>query len=558
MDKSDQKAHREVKMQQSVLKNGVSGNEKQILTLSTYLTKTDFTLYVALPDNDPSKEKLFISIFGNTLSVNYEFFQHGMQSQSKMIALPDDVDVDAIRYEFEKRILRLIIPRDDSIPHPQNSVLVLTFPPEKNIQKDKFDFPKIEIEKPVECIANPFMTLDKPTNHVQEFFSTGIQNEVEQFHSTIPGFKASPLVSLPNLAAMLGVRSVWVKDESKRLNLNAFKVLGGSYAIAKTVQHLLQPTNSSLNFDELTAKNTAPKLGKLIFAAATDGNHGKGVAWAASQLGYQSIIYVHKLTSQARIRAIENSGAKVVVVDGTYDDAVRKVNWDAKENGWLVISDTAWEGYEDIPRWVMQGYTTMLSETQRQFAEQGIERPSHVFVQAGVGALAAATIGFYAARFKQNRPLNVVVEPGKAACLFHSMEIADGDPHSFAGNLDTIMAGLACGDPNPLAWPIIREHADFFIKCPDYVAAKGMRVYGSPAQSDPAIISGESGAVTLGALMFLMQWDEAKAFRKKLNLTEQSDVLLINSEGNTDPDHYRHVVWDGGEAVPAIYKSYWP
>jgi len=545
-------------MQHPMLKNDVSGYEEQHLSVSTYLTKKDFTLYVALPDIKPGDEKLFISIFGDNLTVNYEFFLDGTQSQSKIIALPKDLNLEKINSEFEKRVLRLVIPRTDAIHQKHNSVIVLTFPVEKTVQKNKIDFPNIEVEKPITHISNPFVTIDNPTELIYDLFSDSIRKEVKEFHLTIPDFKTSPLVNLPNLAAMLGIRNLWIKDESKRLKLNSFKVLGGSYAIAKTIQNLLQNKNASLDFKNLTAHKTSQKLGQIIFAAATDGNHGRGVAWAASQLGYQSIIYVHKLTSQARIRAIEKDGAEVVVVDGTYDDAVRKVNEDAKKNGWIVISDTAWEGYENIPRWVMQGYTTMLSEIQEQLTEQGIEKPSHIFVQAGVGALAASTIGFYTALFKQDRPKTIVVEPNKAACLFHSIEIGDGNPHSFEGNLDTIMAGLACGDPNPLAWPILRDCADYFIKSPDYVAAKGMRVYGLPLKGDPFIISGESGAVTLGTLMFLMQWDSSEPLRQELNLRDQSDVLLINSEGNTDPVHFRNVVWDGGESVPTIYKNYWP
>lgn len=548
---------REVKMQQLFAENNIFHYEKQCLSVKTYLSKNDFTLLVSLSEKKPEEEKLFISIYGNNLTLSYEFYLEGLQSQSKIIALPDDLDTENIFSEFEKRVLRLIIPRTHTIHNKQNSMIVLSFPPDKNIQKDKIDLPKIGIEKPIEYISNPFASMDYPTNLVNDLFSESAREEVRKFHATIPGFIASPLLPLPNLAAMLGIRNLLVKDESQRLKLNSFKVLGGSYAIAKTIQSLLQTENLSLNFENLTAQKTKSQLGEITFAAATDGNHGRGVAWAASHLGYPSIIYVHKLTSQARIQSIKKNGAKVVVVDGTYDDAVRRVNEDAKENGWVVISDTAWEGYENIPRWVMQGYTTMLMEIQDQLAERMIEKPSHVFVQAGVGALAAATIGFYSALFKGERPKTIVVEPNKAACLFRSIEIGDGIPHSYEGDLDTIMAGLACGDPNPLAWPILRDCTDAFIRCPDYVAAKGMRVYGLPLKGDPFIISGESGAVTLGTLMFLMQWDDAESCRNMLGLNDRSDVLLINSEGNTDPDHFRNVVWDGGESVPTIYKNYW-
>jgi diaminopropionate ammonia-lyase len=349
-----------------------------------------------------------------------------------------------------------------------------------------------------------------------------------------------------------------VKDESARLDLQSFKVLGGSYAIYRLIQKRLGLEDQELSFSDLTNGALRQKLGDLTFAAATDGNHGRGVAWSASQMGFKSVIYVHKLTSQARIRAIERNGAEVVVVDGNYDDAVRQVDQDARRYGWEVVSDTSWEGYEDIPRWVMQGYTTMLSEAQEQLAAQGLSRPTHIFVQAGVGSLAAATIGFYASLFGKKSPRSVVVEPTRAACLFRSAQMGDGQPHTVEGDLDTIMAGLACGEPNPIAWQILKDTADYFAICPDYVAAMGMRVYGVPLKGDPVIISGESGAVTLGALMYIMKQASVSELRERLELGTDSHVLLINSEGNTSPDDFRYVVWEGGIPVPEAYKMYSP
>ncbi len=353
---------------------------------------------------------------------------------------------------------------------------------------------------------------------------------------------------------MLGLGGIWVKDESSRLSLNSFKVLGGSYAIYRYLKQTLADDSIDI-FSEDGLQRAKEKLGEVTFAAATDGNHGRGVAWSASQLGFRALIYVHQNTSQARIRAIERDGAEVVVVKGTYDDAVDQIKVDAEKNGWQIISDTSWPGYEDVPRWVMQGYTTMFSETQQQLAAQGIIKPSHIFVQAGVGSLAAATLGFYAQLFGAERPRTVIVEPDKAACLYLSAEIGDGDPHHFEGDLDTIMAGLACGDPNPQAWKALWDTTDVFIKCPDYVAAKGMRVYGVPLSGDPFVVSGESGAATLGALMFIMQRPEYEPLRDKLGLDRHSEVLLINSEGNTDPDDFRKVVWLGRHPVPEEYAD---
>lgn len=407
---------------------------------------------------------------------------------------------------------------------------------------------------PITWLENSRAATIEASPHVAEILPAGRMRIARNFHSQIPNYKISPLKSLPRLASMLGLGGIWVKDESERLRLSSFKVLGGSFAIYQVIKARLGITDRELTFEELTSAQTLKKLNGITFAAATDGNHGRGVAWSATQLGCKSVIYVHKLTSQNRIKAIEKNGGQVVVIDGTYDDAVRQVDADASKNGWQVVSDTSWEGYEDIPRWVMQGYSTLISESQEQLAAQGIIKPTHVFAQAGVGSLAATVIGIYTQLFGSERPRTVVVEPETAACIYRSAEIGDGRPHSFEGNLDTIMAGLACGDPNPLAWKILWDCSDFFLKCPDYVAAKGMRVYGVPLAGDPFIVSGESGAVTLGALMFLMELAELEPLREKLGLGVDSQVLLVNSEGNTDPDEFRRVVWDGANSVPHEFR----
>jgi diaminopropionate ammonia-lyase len=412
------------------------------------------------------------------------------------------------------------------------------------------------VEKPIAWIDNPHAQARETIDSLAGILLPEAPRQARSFHRQIPGYRISPLKSLPHLAARLGLGGIWVKDESARLNLGSFKVLGGSFAIYQLLKRRLGLESQALTFSELTTGPLRDQLGDVTFAAATDGNHGRGVAWSATQMGFRSVIYVHKLTSQARIQAIQRNGAQVVVVDGTYDDAVRQVWEDAQKNGWEVISDTAWESYESVPKWGMQGYTTMLSETQEQFAGQGLLGPTHILVQAGVGSLAAATLGFYQNIFGKARPKSVVVEPSKAACLYYSASIADGKPHSFEGDLDTIMAGLACGDPNPLAWRILYEVADFFAACPDYVAAKGMRVYGVPLAGDPFIVSGESGAVTLGALTFIMEFQGAHELKERLGLDGDSQVLLINSEGNTDPDEFRHVVWEGSIPVPSQYQQF--
>jgi diaminopropionate ammonia-lyase len=406
--------------------------------------------------------------------------------------------------------------------------------------------------QPLTWIENQLARREAGIPAVERIFSGRVARQARDFHRQIPGFNMTPLKSLSRLAGHLGLGGIYVKDEASRLSLGSFKVLGGSFAIYQYIKSRLGVAGE-LSYSELTSPQVKARLGNLTFAAATDGNHGRGVAWAARQLGFKSVIYVHMLTSQARIAAIEKNGAEVVVIDGTYDDAVRQVNADASRHGWQVISDTSWEGYVDVPTWVMQGYATMLVEAQEQLAGQGLIKPTHIFVQAGVGSLAASVIGYYTQLFGAERPATVVVEPDRAACLYLSAEEGDGKPHSFSGELDTIMAGLACGDPNPLAWDVLKECTDVFIKSPDYVAAKGMRVYGVPLQGDPIVISGESGAVTLGALMFLMELPVYQPLREKLGLGRASQVLLINSEHNTDPDDFRRVVWEAGDPVPLEY-----
>ncbi|RIK17954.1 MAG: diaminopropionate ammonia-lyase [Anaerolineae bacterium] len=407
-------------------------------------------------------------------------------------------------------------------------------------------------ETPIIWIKNPHAGNPAGMAAVNHLLPDGITDKARAFHTQLPRYEMTPLKRLSSLATRLGLGSIWVKDESARFRLNAFKALGGSFAIYSFISQKTGLPN--LSFADLMSGEVRAALGDITFTSATDGNHGKGLAWAARKLEFPCVIYVHKNTSQARIAAIAEFGAEVRVVNGNYDDAVRQCERDAQANGWQVISDTSWPGYEDVPKWVMQGYTTLLAETQEQFAALGIIKPTHIFLQAGVGAFAASVIAFYKKLFGGGAPISVVVEPRKADCLYQSMVIDDGRPHAVAGDLDTIMAGLACGEPSPLAWSIIRDCADFVITSPDYVAAKGMRMYGVPLKGDPFVVSGESGAVTLGVLPFIIGYEGAADLRQQLRLDETSRVLLINTEGNTDPDYFRNVVWEGVFPVPEPYR----
>jgi len=406
----------------------------------------------------------------------------------------------------------------------------------------------------IEWMQNQHVQKDCTCDSLSRLLPPGITGFARQFHRQLDGYRMSPLKSLSGLASLLGIGGIWVKDESQRLSLNSFKVLGGSFALYQFLRKRLGIRDRELTVSELKSEKVRAELGEICFATATDGNHGRGVAWAAMELGFKCVVYVHERTSKPRIKAIEEYGARVKVIPGTYDDAVRMIMRDAAENGWQIISDTSWEGYQDIPCWVMQGYTTLMGEVQEQLAGQGISQPTHVLVQAGVGALAASVIGYYQGLFGKKRPVTVVVEPDKADCLYESAKVGDGQPHSLGGTLDTIMAGLACGDPSPLAWDILDRCSDFFLSCPDFIAAKGMRVYGMPVAGDPFIVSGESGAVTLGTLMFIAEYSGLSDLKRKMKLDRNSQVLLINTEGNTDPDDFRRVVWEGGDSVPREYR----
>lgn len=370
--------------------------------------------------------------------------------------------------------------------------------------------------------------------------------KVRKFHQSFPQYEETPLRSLDKLAADYGVGGIYVKDESYRFGLNAFKVLGGSYAIGKFIAKTVGKDISELGYKELTSPDVKKDLGDFTFFSATDGNHGRGVAWAANQIGQKSVIYMPKGSSQTRLDNIRKEGAEASITDMNYDDAVRlAAEESAKTPQSVVIQDTAWEGYEEIPGWIMQGYGTMALEALEQLKAAGVDRPTHIFVQAGVGSLAGAIQGFFANAFPDDCPTTVVVEASIADCLYRSAENGGVKPVAVGGDLNTIMAGLACGEANIISWEILRNKTAFFLSLPDYVAAEGMRVLGAPEKSDPQVISGESGAAGMGALMEILRRDEYQELREKIGLNADSKILLFSTEGDTDPDSYRDIVWDG-------------
>ena len=366
--------------------------------------------------------------------------------------------------------------------------------------------------------------------------------KAQAFHRSFPQYGPTPLAKLPGMAERLGLGALSVKDESYRFGLNAFKVLGGSFAMGRYIARELGRDVSEMTYDYLTGGRLKEEFGQATFFTATDGNHGRGVAWAANKLGQKAVVHMPKGSAKSRFDNIAREGAKVTIEEVNYDDCVRMAAAEAAqtEHG-VVVQDTAWEGYEDIPAWIMQGYGTMAGEA----AEQLGERPTHVFVQAGVGSLAGAVVGYFANRYSDYPPKFIVMEAQIADCLYQGAKAGDGKPRMVGGDLQTIMAGLACGEPNTISWDILRNHVDAFLSCPDWVSARGMRMLAAPVKGDPAVTSGESGAVGMGALSAIMEDQGYKELREALGLDEGSKVLMFSTEGDTDPDRYRKIVWDG-------------
>ncbi len=363
-----------------------------------------------------------------------------------------------------------------------------------------------------------------------------------QFHRSFPMYAETPLASLSHLAKKLGVAGVYIKDESYRFGLNAFKVLGGSYAMARHIAEATGRPIEEVDYAWLTSPASREAFGQATFFTATDGNHGRGVAWAARQLGQKAVVYMPKGSQQARFENIQKEGATVTIEEVNYDACVRIADAAAKRTpGGVVVQDTAWDGYEKIPAWIMQGYGTMAQEADEQLGE----KPTHVIVQAGVGSLAGAVIGYFANRYPENPPVFIVVEAEEAACLYRSAIKADGSIVFATGDMPTIMAGLCCGEPNTISFDILKNHTDVFAACPDWVAADGMRTLGAPMTGDPRVISGESGAVGLGLLRAALVRGSEAELKAALKLTPESKVLMFSTEGDTDPVTYERVCWDG-------------
>jgi diaminopropionate ammonia-lyase len=345
-----------------------------------------------------------------------------------------------------------------------------------------------------------------------------------------PGYEPTALRELEELAGAANVASMAYKDEASRFGLGSFKALGGAYGVLRVLMQEIEKRHpgSSPTFEELMEGRYKEVVSKLTVTCATDGNHGRAVAWGARLFGCRCVVYIHTGVSTFREKAIASLGARVVRWGATYDEAVRRCSLDAEGNGWVVVSDTSYPGYTEIPRNIMQGYTVLIHEA----VEAMDPLPTHVFVQGGVGGLAASVCGYLWHRLGVNRPRVIVVEPHNADCIFRSAK--KGRPSSVEGPLDTVMAGLACGEVSIVAWEILREAVNFFVTISDHQAIESMRLLARMG-----IVAGESGVASLAGLLACLRDDEA---REAIGMGPGSTILVLGTEGATDPEIYRKLV----------------
>lgn len=358
-----------------------------------------------------------------------------------------------------------------------------------------------------------------------------------------PGYAPTPLRKLPALAAQLGLAGLDYKDEGNRFGLKSFKALGGAYAVYRLLATAIERHNGGepVKAADVLSGRWREVAKDITVTCATDGNHGRSVAWGAQLFGCRCVIYIHATVSEGRGAAIAKYGAEVIRVAGNYDDSVRHADAQAKANGWTVVSDTTYEGYRAIPIDVMHGYGVMSREIVEQVGDQ---LPTHVLVQAGVGAFAASVAAAFWIAWGARRPKLIVVEPTEADCYLRSAMA--GHPVAVTGALDTVMAGLACGEVSPAAWEIVSAAASTYVAIDDRFALEGVRAFANPNGGDPAIVSGETGASGLAAMLAAQT---LPALRDRMGIEPDSRVLLLGSEGDTDPEIYRQITGRSAEEV---------
>ena len=382
-----------------------------------------------------------------------------------------------------------------------------------------------------------------PNGELPLYLSKEAAKDVLHLHASLDSYAPTSLVDLKELAKVLGVKAICVKDESSRFGLKAFKGLGGSYAVFRVVCRELGLDPLKATMEDLKRSEYAEKVRRMVFVTATDGNHGKGISWAAGLLGCASHVYMPKGSVEVRAQAIRDAGsAKVTITDMSYDDTVRYVADLAEEKGWYLMQDTSNDEADEVPKWIVQGYLTMVFEALDQLESYGYECPTHVFLQAGVGSMAGAVAGALACAYGKKKPFVGIVEPDEVACIFESARMDDGNAHPSTGSEETMMAGLNCAEPCETVWPVLRDFCEAYLTCPDEVSALGMRLLAHPKGTDAPVISGESGAVTTGIAALILQDKNYKELKEKLGLNESSVILTFSTEGDTDPENYKKIV----------------
>jgi diaminopropionate ammonia-lyase len=383
---------------------------------------------------------------------------------------------------------------------------------------------------------------------LREILNIHAADESRAWLSTWDGLTAgsTPLRDLPDLAARLRLGSVRVKDEGLRSPLGSFKALGAPIALIRLIRRVWP--DQDFVPAKLTAGHYKALLQDFTVISATDGNHGRALAAAARSIGCRCVIVLHRHVNAERRVAIEQLGAQIVQIDGNYDESVKEAARLAQAHRWHVVSDTSYDGYEDIPRDVMQGYGTIAAEAIEQC---GGNPYTHVFVQGGVGGLAAGVASYFAEHYGERRPRFVVVEPDQADCLFQSA--VRGHAAHATGSVDSIMAGLACGETSPLAWRFLHALAESFMTIPDDAAVEAMRIFAAGSERDIPLVAGESGAAGLAGLM---QASSSAEDRAALELDINSSVLLLNTEGATAPELYRQLTGlSAGDVLAAQRRS---
>lgn len=360
-----------------------------------------------------------------------------------------------------------------------------------------------------------------------------------------PGYAPTPLVALPGLAKALRIDRLWYKNEAERFGLRSFKPLGGAYAVeCCLLREVARRTGREIDPAEILDGRHRAIVSQITVTAATDGNHGRAVAWGARMFGCRCVIYVNEVVTEAREWAIAAYGAEVRRHPGSYDDAVREAFAVARREGWHVIPDTSDGSIVEAPRDVTQGYAVMAAEIIEQL--EGGPLPTHLFLQAGVGGMAAAVTAQFWETLGRDRPFTVLVEPEQCACWFASLR--DQKPTAITGDTDSFMSGLACGEVSPLAWELLQPGADAMVALPDAAAEATMRLLAEGVGGDPRLVAGESGVVGLAALIAVAQDDDLVL---PFQFGDDARVLVIGSEGATDEETYRRVVGRPWQEVAA-------